>query len=112
MTNTHLPVLLQESVEGLALKKGAVILDGTVGAGGHARALSKHIGKRGVLVGHDRDKRMLAYARKELTDAPCTVILEHANYKDAPRILARYKLERLDGALLDLGFNTIQVEDP
>lgn len=106
----HRSVLLQESLDALALKEGMTILDGTFGAGGHSRAIAERIGSAGTLVSLDRDR--------EVFDAPiCREIASltrfiHAvsDFRHAADVLDRESIAAIDGALLDLGLSSTQLE--
>jgi len=109
----HEPVLLDEVLRLLAPKPGDVILDGTIGLGGHAAALIPHILSTGRYVGLDLDASMLASARERLAAFPEGVVdLHRANYAEFPDILLRLGLPGVDQMLLDLGVNSAQLDDP
>jgi 16S rRNA (cytosine1402-N4)-methyltransferase len=103
----HRPVLLAEVLEWLAPREGAVIVDGTAGAGGHAAAIARRVGPGGRVIGLDRDPDMLALARAATGDLPVTLV--HASYDDLDEVLARLGLPRVDGILLDLGLSSDQL---
>lgn len=110
----HLPVLLREVIEQLDLSPGLVVVDGTVGAGGHSEHILRSIGTEGVLIGLDRDKMMLDFAREKLqsaefTDEQCQ--LRQASYAELPAVLKELKLECVDRILLDLGLSSDQLGD-
>jgi 16S rRNA (cytosine1402-N4)-methyltransferase len=86
-----------------------IVVDGTVGAGGHSRLLLEHLGPTGKLIGLDRDPMMLAQASKVLDDPRC--ILKQASYAQLPEILDQLGIERVDRALLDLGLSSDQLAD-
>jgi len=103
----HVPVLLEAVLAVLAPREGALILDGTVGAGGHSAALLERAGPTGRLLGLDRDPSALAIARGRL-DARAT--LEHASFDEAPAVAARLGLRDFDAILLDLGVSSMQLD--
>lgn len=105
----HVPVLLQEVVEGLALKAGAICLDGTLGAGGHSRALAERVGPAGRVIAIDRDPAAVARAQETLAGLPVTLF--SANYADAPEIFAAEGIDAVDGIVLDLGLSSDQLAD-
>lgn len=108
----HQPVLLDECIELLALKPGALILDGTVGGGGHAAAILERTAPDGKLLGLDRDPAALAAAAKTLEHFGARAELIHASYRDIARVLAERKLASVDGVLLDLGVSSYQIDTP
>jgi 16S rRNA (cytosine1402-N4)-methyltransferase len=105
----HRPVLVREVVQFLEISPGLIVVDGTVGAGGHSRALLDHLGPTGKLIGLDRDPMMLAQASKVLNDSRC--VLKHASYAQLPEILDQLGIERVDRVLLDLGLSSDQLAD-
>jgi len=108
----HEPVLVEPVVRLLGPRPGEAVLDGTVGAGGHAAVLIPLIVPGGRYVGIDLDEAMLALARERLKDAPAGVVeLYQANFADFPDCLRRAGLEHVDRMLLDLGVNSAQLED-
>lgn len=106
---THVPVLLEEAVTALAIKPGAVIVDGTFGRGGHSREIYKMLGKDGHLIGIDRDPVMIVRAREEWKKE--NVILEQAGFAELADILDKYHINKIDGLLLDLGMSSVQLDD-
>ncbi len=107
----HEPVLLAAVLRRLDPRPGEVILDGTVGLGGHARVLLPRILPGGVYIGLDLDAAMLAVARERLAWAGSAVRLEKANFAEFPSVLRVHGFERADHILLDLGVNSAQLED-
>ncbi len=112
----HVPVLVDQVLTYLALRPGLVVVDGTVGAGGHARRILERIGPDGTLIGLDRDPFMLELARQELPAANC--FLFHASYSELSRVLDEFRqatgreLAGVDRILLDLGLSSDQLADP
>jgi 16S rRNA (cytosine1402-N4)-methyltransferase len=105
----HVPVLAAEVLELLAPAPGQVVVDGTVGAGGHARLLAERIVPGGRLIGLDQDAGMLEQARPRLAGLPVTLV--HANFDRLPAVLRDLGIEQVDAVLADLGFASDQVED-
>jgi len=105
----HEPVLVAETLEWLAPARGGTFLDCTVGLGGHARALLE--AGAGRVIGLDRDRDALARAREALAPWAERVDLAHADYRDAPAVLAARGVEVVDGALADLGVSSLQLDD-
>ncbi|MBN2445336.1 MAG: 16S rRNA (cytosine(1402)-N(4))-methyltransferase RsmH [Phycisphaerae bacterium] len=106
----HEPVLVAPIVRLLDPQPGQIILDGTVGLGGHAAALLPRIMPGGQYVGLDLDDEMLTAARKNLADAT-GVRLVQSNYADAIAVLADAGIAQVDHVLLDLGVNSAQLSD-
>ena len=105
----HVPVLAAEAVAWLAVRPGLVIVDGTVGGGGHTRILSELVGEDGLVIGLDRDSGSLQAVRTRLPTA--NVRLVHANFCDLPDVLRELELPAVDGVLLDLGLSSDQLAD-
>ena len=113
MTNpfpVHIPVLLDEVVHWLDPRPGAVIVDGTLGGGGHTRGLGARVGPAGRIVALDRDPAAIAAAERNLAGMPVT--LAHANFCDLPEVLSQLEIPAVDGVLLDLGVSSDQLADP
>lgn len=108
----HIPVLLDEVVRHMQCSPGKRFVDGTVGGGGHARAILEQTGPDGLLVGIDRDAAALARARRALRAYRDRVHLFCDNFVRLPSILARIQMPAVHGILLDLGLSSFQVDDP
>ena len=104
----HIPVMLGEAVEGLAVQAGGRYLDGTFGRGGHARAVLSRLGPDGRLLLMDRDPQAIATAQAEFASDP-RVSIRHANFSS----MAEWDESAggLDGILLDLGVSSPQLDD-
>tara|TARA_R110002111_G_scaffold18931_2_gene46269 strand:+ start:107937 stop:108857 length:921 start_codon:yes stop_codon:yes gene_type:complete len=110
----HLPVLLREVIEQLDLSAGLVVVDGTVGAGGHSQHILQRIGAEGILIGLDRDAMMLNFAgeKLELEKLPAgQCYLRQASYAELPAVLEELELKSVDRILLDLGLSSDQLGD-
>ncbi|MDR2771000.1 MAG: 16S rRNA (cytosine(1402)-N(4))-methyltransferase RsmH [Clostridiales Family XIII bacterium] len=107
----HRPVLLAETLEGLAPRADGVYADGTLGGGGHAAAICARLAKDGLLLGVDRDADALAAAREALAPYPCAKLFVRDNFKHIGRILRENGICGLDGALLDLGVSSFQLDE-
>jgi 16S rRNA (cytosine1402-N4)-methyltransferase len=104
----HIPVMLGEAVEGLAVRASGRYLDGTFGRGGHARAVLSRLGPDGRLLLMDRDPQAIAAAQAGFADDP-RVVIRHANFAS----LAEWDetAAGLDGVLLDLGVSSPQLDE-
>ncbi|MDD4079921.1 MAG: 16S rRNA (cytosine(1402)-N(4))-methyltransferase RsmH, partial [Eubacteriales bacterium] len=104
----HLPVLYRETLEALAINPGGIYADGTIGGGGHSAGILNQLNDQGKLYGIDRDADALKAARELLgEDARLTLI--QGNFHDVPELLEGMAL---DGALLDLGVSSWQLDSP
>lgn len=108
----HEPVLVEPLLRLVDPRPGDIVLDATVGVGGHAAAILPHIAPGGRLIGLDIDESMLAVARSRLA-APAGVTLEllPSNYADFPDVLDRLGVDAIDVLLADLGANSRQLDD-
>jgi len=105
--------LVEPLVRLLEPQPGQVVLDGTVGVGGHAAVLIPRILPGGRYIGIDLDQAMLSIARERLAGVPADAVqLFCANFADFPDCLRRAGLAQVDHMLLDLGVNSAQLEDP
>lgn len=110
-TFKHTSVLLKESLEGLNIKPDGVYVDGTLGGGGHAEEICKLLSEEGTLIGIDRDQDALNAAEARLKKYPCKKIFVQSNYSEIQQILKELKLTGIDGALLDLGVSSFQLDN-
>jgi 16S rRNA (cytosine1402-N4)-methyltransferase len=106
----HLPVLPAEVLAALDPQPGQVLVDATVGVGGHARLLAQRVGPTGRVIGLDQDAAMLELARRRLEGLPVTLI--QANFDRLRPVLDALGLEAVDGVLADLGVCSDQLADP
>jgi len=111
MSREHQPAMLAEVLELLAPSPGAVIVDGTVGHGGHARALLEATGGTGALVAFDWDATMLQRAEERLADTPGEKRFVHADFRAVPEWVEEHLPGGVDAVLLDLGVNLEHFED-
>jgi 16S rRNA (cytosine1402-N4)-methyltransferase len=106
----HNPVLLQEVLEHLALKPGAVVMDGTLGSGGHSEAILKEIGPSGKLIGFDQDPEAIARCRA-LFREDARVTLVHENFRNLDKVFSGLSVTGFDAVLLDIGTSSEQLAD-
>ena len=107
----HIPVLLNECLEGLAIDPAGTYLDGTAGGAGHSRqiALRLDAAKGGRLISLDQDPDAVQTARSRLAGLPATVV--QINFRYAGQALEQLGIEKINGALLDLGVSSHQLDD-
>lgn len=108
----HDPVLLRETLDALQPAPGKVIVDATLGRGGHAKAIAERLAPNGVLLTCDVDPRNLEFARARLANAPCRIRFFHANFGELLQVLQAAEIPSVDGILADLGISTNQLFDP
>ncbi len=103
----HVPVLLQESLDGLQVRPDGAYVDCTFGGGGHSRAILERLGKKGRLLAFDQDND----AKSNLPDDPRIVFLPH-NFRHLQRFLRLHQAGPVDGILADLGVSSHQFDLP
>ena len=106
----HKPVLLNECIQELNIKKDGIYVDGTLGGAGHSKAILQHLSKDGLLIGIDRDEEALEAAKKNLKDFQ-NVKYIHGNHDDISSILLEIGINKVDGILLDLGVSSYQLDE-
>ncbi len=110
MEFTHYPVLLEECLEGLAIKPDGIYLDGTLGRAGHSRCIAQRL-DTGRLICVDRDQAALDAAQERLGPWMDRVTLIHSNFAEIDSILNGLSLDGIDGMLFDLGVSSPQLDD-
>jgi 16S rRNA (cytosine1402-N4)-methyltransferase len=111
MEYRHQPVLLAEVLQYLKLPKGGIVVDATVGAGGHARGIIEALGKQGFLVGLDVDDKALDAAAKTLAPFGQQIKLIRESYKNLDKVLTALSLGKVDAFLFDLGVASFQFDE-
>ncbi|MCX5709593.1 MAG: 16S rRNA (cytosine(1402)-N(4))-methyltransferase RsmH [Candidatus Omnitrophica bacterium] len=107
----HVPVMPDEVIKFLNLKPGQLIVDATMGTGGHSEMILERITPKGRLIGIDRDKDSLEICRRRLERFTGTFQLVHGNFAQVDVILKDLKIKKIDGILFDLGISTFQLKD-
>ena len=107
---SHRPVLLEESIGHLNLKPGGVIIDGTLGGGGHAEAILRGTDPDGILIGFDVDRDALETAGRNLAGFGDRVRMVQASFRDIVRVLDEIGIPAVDGVLFDLGVSSFQLD--
>lgn len=105
-------MLLGELTGFLNLKQGMVILDATIGEGGHAKRILEETSPNGVLIGIDKDEEALQLAAQKLAKFGGRALLFHDDFKNACRVLDEVGHSSIDGALFDLGVSSLQFDTP
>lgn len=114
----HVPVLLQEAVDGLLIQPGDVVVDATLGGGGHTREILKRVLPNGKVIALDADKSAIDHFREAAQSdkflvgaiAEKSLILVHKNYSLLGEVLEDVGIEMVDAILADLGFSSDQIE--
>ena len=108
----HVSVMFDEAIAGLDLKTNGIYVDGTLGGGGHSGGICAGLGENGLLIGIDRDRDALAAAEKRLSQYKCRKEYVQSNFSDIKTVLEDLGVEKIDGALLDLGVSSFQLDNP
>ena len=106
----HEPVILEECINGLNIKKDGIYVDGTLGGAGHSKEILKRLSKEGKLIGIDRDEEALRAAKENLKEFT-NVIYVHDNHDNIKTILENLEIDKVDGILLDLGVSSYQLDE-
>lgn len=108
---SHKPVMPEECMEGLNLKDGGIWFDGTVGGGGHSYEILKRTAPNGRLIATDLDDEAIAAATERLKEFDGRFEIYKSNYKDFSIVFDRAGIDKIDGALLDFGVSSHQIDD-
>ncbi len=111
MDFNHTPVLFEECIDNLNIIPDGIYADGTLGGGGHAFGIGSRLGENGMLIGIDRDTEAISAAGKKLSSLKCKVRLVHGEFADIKEILKETGVSGLNGALLDIGVSSYQLDN-
>lgn len=106
----HIPVLLNETIQGLNIKPDGIYVDGTIGGAGHSKKIIEKLSSKGFLIGIDRDEEALEAAKENLKEYK-NFKLVHGNHDNIKEILANLGIDKVDGILLDLGVSSYQLDE-
>ena len=107
----HIPVLAETLAERISLSKDAVIIDATVGHGGHSLLFGERLGPEAAIIGLDVDRDCIRRAQENLSDLQCKVIIVRENFSHIASVIAEAGIDRVDFILADLGFCSAQLTD-
>ena len=105
----HVPVLLNECIEGLNIKPDGVYVDCTLGGGGHSGEIAKRL-TTGRLISIDKDEDAIAYSKKRLEAYKDKITFVHDDFKNIESILKNLSVSSIDGVLADLGVSSYQID--
>ena len=111
MEFAHVPVMLNEVIDGLNIKPDGIYLDGTLGGAGHSSEIVKRLSGEGHLYGTDQDEAAIEAATKRLEPYGDRVTVIRSNFVNALSQIRKYGADTLDGILLDLGVSSYQLDD-
>ncbi|MCD6107130.1 MAG: 16S rRNA (cytosine(1402)-N(4))-methyltransferase RsmH [Caldisericaceae bacterium] len=106
----HTPVLINEAIDLLDIKKEDIVMDCTIGEGGHSEKILSHVNKFGHLYGIDRDKETLDTAKKRLSSIKTNFTLIHGNFADILNITKEHNVTGVNKIIVDLGISSLQIE--
>jgi 16S rRNA (cytosine1402-N4)-methyltransferase len=107
----HIPVLAEVLVEQIKLPQDAVVVDATIGQGGHSLLFGKRLGSKGAIIGLDVDIKAIQRAQSVLEGLQCRVILVNSNFSEIADVVRAQGIEKVDFILADLGVCSAQLED-
>lgn len=107
----HIPVLLNETIDLLQIKKDGVYLDLTLGRGGHSSEILKRLNGTGLLIGVDQDITAIEESEPRLSKINSNFKLIKSNFKDLDKVLEQLNIQGVDGILMDLGVSSPQFDD-
>lgn len=107
----HIPVMLKQTMDVLSPKSGGVYLDATLGGGGHSYEILMRSSPDGRLIGLDLDQEALKSAGEKLSRFGNRVVTVHSNYKDACKVLDSLGIQQIDGAIMDFGISSHQIDE-
>ena len=108
MSFSHIPVLLNETVDGLSIKENGIYVDGTAGGGGHSAEILKHL-KNGKLISIDQDPDAIRHVTERFKDDPNSIIVK-GNFGDMKELLNAREIFCVDGVMLDIGVSSHQLD--
>ncbi len=108
----HTSVLYRQIIENLNIKPEGVYVDGTLGGGGHSAGICQRLERGGALIGIDRDRDALQAAEQNLRPYNCKKHFVQENYENITDVLQQLEIEKIDGAVLDLGVSSFQLDNP
>ena len=106
----HIPVLLNECIEGLKIKEKGIYVDGTLGGAGHSFRIATKLNNTGTLIGIDRDAEAIQKAKETLKEFN-NIIYVQDNHDNIKEILSKLNIAKVDGILLDLGVSSYQIDE-
>lgn len=110
MEFVHIPVLLDQCIEGLNINPDGIYIDCTAGGGGHSSAIAARLSEKGRLYSLDRDPDAVKAASARLAEFPNARVI-HRNYSELDAVLAELEIEAVDGILMDLGVSSYQLDE-
>lgn len=110
MDFVHIPVMLEECIDGLNISPDGIYVDGTAGGAGHSSEIAKRLGNGGRLISLDRDPDAVAVAAERLS-AYANAQVVRSNYSQMREVLDDLGIDKVDGVLMDLGVSSYQLDE-
>ncbi|MBW4828912.1 MAG: 16S rRNA (cytosine(1402)-N(4))-methyltransferase RsmH [Clostridiaceae bacterium] len=110
MNFKHVPVMLNEALDGLNIKEDGIYIDGTLGGAGHSTEIVKRL-STGKLIGIDQDENAIKKSKEVLADYRDRTIIVKDNFKNIKNVLNTLGIKKVDGILLDLGVSSHQLDE-
>ena len=107
----HISVMLDETINSLNIKKNGIYVDLTLGLGGHSKKILQKLSNDGLLIGFDKDQKMLFESKKKLKLLNKNFKLIHSDFKNVKKELEKINISKVDGILADLGVSSPQIDD-
>jgi len=107
----HISVLLNETIDGLNIKPGDTVIDGTLGGGGHTLEIIRRFGDKVKIICLDLDSDAIARSKKLIDETVSDVTFENIGFQDIDKVVDALKINSVDRILLDLGLSSFQLEE-
>src|SRR5579859_5290216 len=107
----HVPVMVGECLEYLAVQPDGIYLDATAGLGGHTAAIARHL-RSGLVIANDRDAESLEMAKRNTIEWADRIRYHHGPFSELGSALTAFGVQRVDGLLADLGVSRYQLTEP
>lgn len=111
MEFSHIPVMLNECIDGLDIKPDGIYVDCTMGGAGHSSVIADKLSPQGTLICIDKDKEAIAVGKERLKDKKPKIIFVNDDFKNYQAILQQNNIEKVDGVLIDLGVSSYQIDN-
>lgn len=111
MEFSHIPVMLNECIDGLDIKHDGIYVDCTMGGAGHSSVIADKLSPQGTLICIDKDKEAIAVGKERLKDKKPKIIFVNDDFKNYKAILQQNNIEKVDGVLIDLGVSSYQIDN-
>lgn len=111
MEFSHIPVMLNECIDGLEIKPDGIYVDCTMGGAGHSSVIADKLSPQGTLICIDKDKEAIAVGKERLKDKKPKIIFVNDDFKNYQAILQQNNIEKVDGVLIDLGVSSYQIDN-